>query len=84
MPMLAIQVTIHDYNQFSLAFHNAKPLRDFAGITSSRVFRNTENDKEILILNETADVAKALEVLTGQEMENGMREVSVILSPNLM
>ena len=78
MGVVAVQITVKSYDQWRPIFDRAKPLRDKAGITNARVYRDTANQNEVLVWNETSDVAKAREEITGPEIGSAMQEAGVV------
>ena len=83
MPTLAVEITIGDYARWRPVFDKHKPLRDKAGFTDTRVYRNADNDKQILVWSEAADVAKAREALAGPEIRKAMQEAGVVGPPKV-
>jgi len=77
MPTIAAQVTINDYAKWRPAFDKHKSLRDNAGLTHVRIYRDADNANEIIVWSETADVAKAREALNSPEIRNAMQEAGV-------
>ena len=57
-----------DYAKWRPVFDKHKPLRDKAGLTKVRVYRDADNPTELVVWSETSDVAKAREALNGQEI----------------
>jgi quinol monooxygenase YgiN len=64
-------------------FDRVKPLRDKAGITNARVYRDDANQNELLVWNEAPDAAKARETIAGPEIRNAMQEAGVIGPPRI-
>ncbi len=83
MPTLAVQLTIGDYVKWRLGFEQAKPLRDKAGLTNVKVYRNPDDAKEVLVWSEASELAKAREALAGQEIRSAMQQARVIGSPKI-
>ena len=83
MPTLAVQLTIGDYAKWRPVFDKHKPLRDKAGFTNIRVYRDADNANELVVWGETSDVAKAREALGGQEIRNAMQEAGVVGPPKI-
>ena len=78
MPTLAAQLTIGDYAKWRSVFDKHKPLRDKAGLTKVRVYRDADNPTELVVWSETSDVAKAREALNGPEIRSAMQEGGVV------
>jgi len=83
MPTLAAQITIDDYAKWRPVFDKHKPLRDKAGLSNVRVYRDADNPKELIVWSETSDAAKAREALTGSEIKNAMQEAGVVGPPRI-
>ncbi len=83
MPKLAVQLTISDYAKWRSKFDSAKPLRDKAGLTNLQIYRHADDAKEVLVLSETSDLAKAREALASQEFKSVMQEAGVVGPPRI-
>ncbi len=83
MPILAAQITVGDYAKWRPVFDKNKPLRDKAGLTNVRVYRNADNPKELVIWSETSDATKAREALSGPEVRSAMQEAGVVGPPKI-
>jgi erythromycin esterase-like protein len=83
MPTLAAQITIGDYAKWRPVFDKNKPLRDKAGLTNVRIYRDADNPKELIVWSETSDATKAREALTGSEIRTAMQEAGVVGSPRI-
>ena len=83
MPTIAAQIKIGDYAKWRAAFDKHKPLRDKAGLTNVRVYRDTDNPTDLVIWSETSDAAKAREALNGPEIRSAMQEGGVVGPPKI-
>jgi hypothetical protein len=83
MPTLAVQLAIGDYAKWRPVFDKHKPLRDKAGLTNVRVYRDADNPSEVIVWGETSDVAKVREALGGQEIRSAMQEAGVVGPPRI-
>ena len=81
--VIAVQITIKDYDQWRPVFDRVKPLRDKAGVTNARVYRDIGSPNELLVWNETSDVAATREALTSGEIRKAMQEGGVIGPPRI-
>ena len=54
-----------------------------AGVTDSKVFRSADDQNDVLILADVADVAKARTWLGSSEMKSAMEKSSVVGSPSI-
>ena len=82
MPTLAAQITIGDYAKWRPVFDKNK-IRDKAGLTNVRVYRDADNPKELIIWSETADAAKARDALGSSEVRSAMQEAGVVGPPKI-
>ena len=83
MPTIAAQIKIGDYAKWRAAFDKHKPLRDKAGLTNVRVYRDADNPTDLVIWSETSDAAKAREALNGPEIRSAMQEGGVVGPPKI-
>ena len=83
MGVIAVQITIKNFDQWRLVFDRVKPLRDKAGITNARVYRGATNQNEVLVWNEASDDAKAREAIDGPEIRSAMEEAGVMGPPRI-
>jgi hypothetical protein len=83
MSVLAVQLTINDYSTWRPAFDRAQSLRDKAGLRNTRVYRDADNAKEVLVWSETDDLAKAREGVTGPDIRKAMQDSGVIGPPRV-
>jgi quinol monooxygenase YgiN len=81
--VIAVQITIKDYDHWRPIFDRVKPLRDKAGVTNARVYRDVGSPNELLVWNETSDVAATREALTSGEIRKAMQEAGVVGPPRL-
>jgi hypothetical protein len=77
--MGAVQIAVKDYDQWRPVFDRVKPLRDKAGITNARVYRDTENKNELLVWNEISDVTSAREGITGPEIRSDSETINCVV-----
>ena len=63
---------------FHIAFASA-----LAGITNGRVFRRAEDQNDVVILQDVANVAKARTWLASDEMKAAMEKGGVVGTPNI-
>ena len=83
MAMLAVQLTIEDYAKWRPIFDKHKPLRDKANIKNVRVYRDSDNPKEVMVWGETTDAQKAREALASEEIKSAMKEAGVVGPPKV-
>jgi erythromycin esterase-like protein len=64
-------------------FDKHKSLRDEAGLTNVRVYRDADNPMQLIVWSETPDVSKAREAFSGAEMKSAMQEAGVVGAPKI-
>ena len=83
MSIIAVQLTVSDYDKWRSAFDKFHSLREVAGIKASSVYRNADNANEVLVWNETTDANKAGEAISGADIQKAMKESGVIGPPKV-
>ena len=58
-------------------FDAASSMRNAAGLTNPRIFRSENDDKEVIIMFDVADEAKARSFEASNELQEGMRKFGV-------
>ena len=80
---LTIHVKVKDYSTWRTAYDGHEQSRLSAGITNGRVFRNAQDQNDVVILQDVADVAKARSWLGSDDMKATMQKSGVVGSPNV-
>jgi hypothetical protein len=80
---LTIHVKVKDYSTWRTSYDEHEKSRLSAGITNGRVFRNAQDQNDIVILQDVADVAKARTWLGSNEMKATMQKSGVVGTPNV-
>ena len=80
---LTIHLKVKDYAKWRTGYDGREKSRVSAGITNSRVFRRAEDQNDVVILQDAADVAKARTWLASDEMKAAMEKGGVVGSPNI-
>jgi hypothetical protein len=70
---MTIHLKVTDYGKWRSGYDGREKSRVSAGITNGRVFRSAENQNDLVILADVADVAKARVWLTSDEMKSAMQ-----------
>jgi erythromycin esterase-like protein len=83
MPTLVTQLTIGDYDKWRPIFDKHQDLRDKAGFKNIQIYRHADNPKEVIVMGEASDVAKAKEGLSSPEMRAAMQEAGVVGPPRV-
>jgi hypothetical protein len=80
---LTIHIKVKDYSTWRQAYDGNERNRLSAGITNGRVFRNAQDQNDILVLQDVADVAKARSWLGSDDMKTAMQKSGIVGSPNV-
>ena len=80
---LTIHIKVKDYSTWRQAYDGREKSRLTAGITNGRVFRNAQDQNDIVVLQDVADVAKARSWLGSDEMKAAMQTSGIVGSPNI-
>ena len=80
---LTIHLKVKDYAAWRTGYDGGEKSRVSAGITNGRVFRNAEDQNDVVILQDVADVAKARTWLGSDELKAAMQKNGVVGSPNV-
>ena len=80
---MTIHLKVKDYAAWRTGYDAREKSRVSAGITNGRVFRRAEDQNDVVILQDVADVAKARTWLASDEMKTAMEKGGVVGSPNI-
>ena len=80
---LTIHIKVKDYSTWRQAYDGREKSRLAAGITNGRVFRNAQDQNDIVVLQDVADVAKARSWLGSDAMKAAMQKSGIVGSPNV-
>jgi hypothetical protein len=80
---LTIHLKVKDYTAWRTGYDGREKSRVSAGITNGRVFRNAQDQNDVVILQDVADVAKAHSWLGSDEMKAAMQQSGVVGSPTI-
>src|SRR6202163_3937665 len=80
---LTVHLKVKDYAIWRSGYDGREKSRVSAGITNGRVFRRAEDQNDVVILHDVADVAKARTWLASDEMKAAMEKSGVVGSPNV-
>src|ERR1700737_1609209 len=78
-----IHFKVKDYAAWRTGYDSGEKNRASAGITNGRVFRRAEDQNDVVILQDVADVATARSWLASDEMKAAMDKGGVVGSPNI-
>jgi hypothetical protein len=80
---LTIHLKVKDYTAWRTGYDGREKSRVSAGITNGRVFRNAQDQNDVVILQDVADVAKARTWLGSDEMKAAMQQSGVVGLPTI-
>jgi hypothetical protein len=80
---LTIHLKVKDYTAWRTGYDGREKSRVSAGITNGRIFRNAQDQNDVVILQDVADVAKARTWLGSDEMKTAMQQSGVVGSPTI-
>ena len=80
---LTIHLKVKDFNAWRTSYNGGEQNRVTAGITNGRVFRNADDQNDVVILQDVTDVAKARTWLGSEDLKAAMQKSGVIGSPSI-
>ena len=80
---LTIHLKVKDFNAWRTSYNGRETNGDPAGITNGRVFRSADDQNDVVILQDVADVAKARAWYGSDEMKTVMEKSGVVGSPSV-
>ena len=78
-----IHLKVKDFNSWRTSYNGGEQNRLSASITNGRVFRNADDQNDVVILQDVTDVAKARAWLGSTEMKTAMEKSGVVGSPSI-
>ncbi len=80
---LIIHHKVKDYAAWRTGYDGHEKSRLSAGVTNGRVFRSAEDPKDVVVLQDVGDVAKARAWLGSDDLKTAMQKSGVIGSPSI-
>ena len=80
---MTIHLKVKDYAAWRPGYDGREKNRTAAGITNGRVFRGVQDQNDVVILQDVADVAKARTWLASDETKAAREKGGVVGSPNI-
>ena len=80
---LTLHLKVKDFNAWRTSYNGHEKDRASAGITNTKVFRSAEDQNDVVILADVADVAKARTWYGSSEMKAVMEKSGVVGSPSI-
>lgn len=83
MALLIVQVQVADYAKMRTMFDSFEAKRVAAGMTNARVYRHADKGNDLVILANVANVAKAREFMTSEEMRTEQQKGGIAGPPKI-
>jgi hypothetical protein len=80
---VTIHLKVKDYATWRTAYDGHEKGRLSAGITNGRVFRNADDQNDVVILQDVADVARARAWFGSDDLKAAMQKSGVVGTPNV-
>jgi hypothetical protein len=80
---LTVHFKVKDFNAWRTSYNGHEKNRVSAGITNGRVFRSADDQNDVVILQDVADVAKARAWLGSDDLKAELQKSGVVGSPNV-
>jgi hypothetical protein len=80
---LTVHFKVKDFNAWRTSYNGHEKNRTSAGITNGRVFRSADDQNDVVILQDVADVAKARTWLGSDDLKAEMQKSGVLGSPSI-
>jgi hypothetical protein len=74
---------VKDFNTWRTSYNGHEKDRASAGITNGRVFRSADDQNDVVILADVADVSKARTWFGSSEMKSVMEKSGVLGTPSI-
>ena len=80
---LTFHFKVKDFNAWRTSYNGREQNRISAGITNGRVFRSADDQNDVVILQDVADLAKARTWYGSSEMKTAWEKAGVVGSPSI-
>jgi heme-degrading monooxygenase HmoA len=84
MPYLLVRHKVEDYAKWKPVYDKNGGARKAGGSKGARVFRNANNPKEIVVLTEWDDLAKARQFSQSEDLKKAMQQGGVTGAPEVL
>ena len=71
-------LVIQDYARFRSGFASFEPVRERAGLTNAKIYRNAEDPNDLLVCFDISDIAKSRELMESEKLRQGLADAGVI------
>ena len=83
MALLIIEHKVRDYAAWRPAYDADEANRETSGITNGRVYRKAEDENDLALLFDAADVAKARSWAASETLKHTMTKAGVLGAPRI-
>ena len=80
---LTLHFKVKDFNAWRTSYNGHEKARASAGITNGRVFRSADDQNDVVILADVADISKARTWFGSNEMKSVMEKSGVLGTPSI-
>lgn len=80
---MTLHFKVKDFNSWHTSYNGHEKDRTTAGITNSRVFRSADDQNDVVILADVADISKARTWLGSNDMKTVLEKSGVIGAPSI-
>jgi hypothetical protein len=80
---LTLHFKVKDFSAWRTSYNANEKKRASSGITNGRVFRGADDQNEVIVLQDVADVAKARTWFASDDLKAAMQKSGVIGSPSI-
>jgi hypothetical protein len=80
---LTIHHKVRDYGAWRASYDGSEKSRHSAGITNGRVFRNTDDPNDVVVLQDVSDMTKAHAWAGSDDLKAGMQKSGVVGAPSV-
>jgi hypothetical protein len=80
---LTVHFKVKDFNAWRTSYNGHEKNRVSAGITNGRVFRSADDQNDVVIIQDVADVAQARAWLGSDDLKAEMQKSGVLGSPSI-
>jgi hypothetical protein len=80
---LTLHFKVKDFEAWRTSYNGNEKGRASAGITNGRVFRGADDQNEVIVIQDVADVGKARTWLASDDLKAAMQKSGVVGSPSV-
>ena len=83
MVLLVVRHKVRDFAAWKEAFDAHRAVQAAAGLSNARLFRSVDDDSEVIVLLDAADVGKAKQFVASPELKSAMEGAGVVDKPDI-